>query len=113
VPDFLHFEPIEHGRVSSGTDTRSPEYVALYIQLLHKYFIEHVAAVLNLLKDEVQKVIMMYGPNLFRVIERKGDNTLVAVNGVVGGDSFGNGHFMSGGEVMTRMIGYAGRILRY
>jgi hypothetical protein len=110
---FLHFEPIEHGRLAPGTDAGSPEYVASHIQLLHEFFIEHAAAVLDLPKDEVRKVTMIYGPNLFSVVERKGDSALVAVNGIVGGDSFGNGHFTSGGGAMTGMIGHAGRVLAY
>jgi len=71
------------------------------------------APLLNMAKDEVEKVRMVYGPNLFSVVERKGDSALVVRNGIVAGDSFGNGHFMSGGGTMTGMTGHAGRVLAY
>ena len=113
VPDFLSFDPIERGKVAAGTDPQSPEYFAAHVQLLYDFFIEHAAAVLDMSKEELKKMAMIYGPKLFSLVERRGDSALVALNGVVAGDSFGNGHFMTSGGAMTGMIGHAGRVLAY
>src|SRR5437763_11725855 len=59
------------------------------------------------------KVQMIYGPTLFSLIERVGDDPLIAVNGVVAGDSFGNGHFLTSGGAMTGMVGHSARVLEY
>ena len=56
---------------------------------------------------------MIYGPTLFSLVERVGDDPLIAVNGVVAGDSFGNGHFLTSGGAMTGMIGHSARVLEY
>jgi hypothetical protein len=56
---------------------------------------------------------MIYGPKLFSLVERKGENPRLAVNGVVAGDSYGNGHFMTSGGAMTGMIGHGSRVLSY
>jgi pSer/pThr/pTyr-binding forkhead associated (FHA) protein len=50
---------------------------------------------------------------LFSLIERVGDDALIAANGVVAGDSFGNGHFLTSGGAMTGMIGHSARVLEY
>jgi hypothetical protein len=113
VPDFINFDPIERGRLPPGTDARSGEYIASHVELVHEFFIEHAAAVLDMAKDDVEKVKMRYGPSLFRVSERKGDSARVAPNGVAGGDTLGNGHFMTGGGAMTGMIGHGGRVREY
>ena len=42
-----------------------------------------------------------------------GDNPLIGPNVVVGGDSFGNGHFLTSGGAMTGMIGHSYRVLQY
>src|SRR5436309_2809428 len=54
-----------------------------------------------------------YGPTLFSLVERVGSDPLVAANGVVAGDSFGNGHFLTSGGAMTGMIGHSARVLEY
>src|SRR5205807_4899086 len=63
--------------------------------------------------QELMKVQMIYGPTLFSLIERVGDDPLIAVNGVVAGDSFGNGHFLTSGGAMTGMVGHSARVLEY
>jgi hypothetical protein len=50
---------------------------------------------------------------MFSLIERMGDGALIARNGVVAGDSFGNGHFLTSGGAVTGMVGHSSRILRY
>src|SRR5439155_12922141 len=106
VPEFLSFDPIERGKVARATDPQSPEYFAAHVQLLYDFFIEHAAAVLDIPKEEVKKTAMIYRPKLFRLVERKGDSALLALNRVVAGNSIGNGHFMTSGGAMTGMIGH-------
>lgn len=113
VPDFKTFDPIESGRVPAGTDPHSPEFFAAYQHLIYEYYIEQTADILEIPKHELMKVQMIYGPTLFSLIERVGPNPLVAANGVVAGDSFGNGHFLTSGGAMTGMIGHSARVLEY
>ncbi|SDI16724.1 hypothetical protein [Nonomuraea jiangxiensis] len=113
VPDFKVFDPIETGLVPPGTDRDSVEYYAAYRHMLRDYYLEQTAAILEMPKEQLARVAMTYGPKLFSLVERVGKDALVAPNGVVGGDSFGNGHFMTSGGAMTGMIGHAHRVLRY
>jgi hypothetical protein len=96
-----------------GTDPNSAEYFAAYQQLTYDYYIRQAAGILELPREELKKVQMVYGPVLFSLIERVGDDALVAANGVVAGDSFGNGHFLTSGGAMTGMIGHSARVLEY
>ncbi|GAA3372910.1 hypothetical protein GCM10020367_30770 [Streptomyces sannanensis] len=113
VPDFEKFDPIAEGIVPPETDTNSPEYFAGYQQLLYNCFIKHAAAVLELSEDELDEIQMDYGPKLFSLVERMGDDAQLAANGVVAGDSFGNGHFLTSGGANAGVIGHSARILRY
>jgi hypothetical protein len=113
VPDFKTFDPIEAGLLPEGTDPNSPEFFASYQQLIYDFYIRHAADILDLPREELRKVQMIYGPTLFSLIERVGDDALVAPNGVVAGDSFGNGHFLTSGGAMTGMIGHSYRVLAY
>jgi hypothetical protein len=61
----------------------------------------------------VQKIQMVYGPKLFTLVERMGSEALVAPNGVVAGDSFGNGHFLTSGGAMTGRVGHSWRVYEY
>ena len=40
-------------------------------------------------------------------------DALLAPNGVVAGDSFGNGHFLTSGGAMTGMVGHSWRVYEY
>src|SRR5205823_9390022 len=71
------------------------------------------AEILEIPRQELMEVQMIYGRSLFSLVERVGSDTLVAANGVVAGDSFGNGHFLTSGGAMTGMIGHSARILEY
>ncbi len=113
APDFKTFDPIESGLVPAGTDSHSPEFFAAYQKLLYDFFIEQAADILEISKQDLMKVQMIYGPTLFSLIERVGPHPLIAANGVVAGDSFGNGHFLTSGGAMTGMIGHSARILDY
>jgi hypothetical protein len=113
VPDFKTFDPIEAGLVPTGTDPDSPEFFAAYQQLIYEFFIKQASDVLEISRQELKKVQMIYGPTLFSLIERVGTDAQVAPNGVVAGDSFGNGHFLTSGGAMTGMIGHSARVLEY
>ncbi len=113
VPDFKTFDPIEAGLLPEGTDRNSPEFFASYQQLIYDFYIRQAADILDIPREELRKVQMIYGPTLFSLIERVGDDALVAPNGVVAGDSFGNGHFLTSGGAMTGMIGHSYRVLAY
>jgi hypothetical protein len=113
VPDFMTFDPIEAGLVPPGCERGSPEYFAAYQQQLYDYFIEQAALVLELPQDVIRDIQVVYGPKLFSVVERVGDDAQISANGVVAGDSFGNGHFLTSGGAMTGMIGHSAKVLDY
>jgi hypothetical protein len=113
VPDFKTFDPIESGLLPTGTDPNSPEYFAAYQHLIYDYYIKQAAEILEIPRQELMKVQMIYGPTLFSLVERVGSDPLIAANGVVAGDSFGNGHFLTSGGAMTGMIGHSARVFEY
>lgn len=113
VPDFKSFDPIKAGVLPEGTQTDSPEYFAAYDNLIYDFYAQHVGDILEMPSEEVQKIQMVYGPKLFSLIERVGTDALLAPNGVVAGDSFGNGHFLTSGGAMTGMIGHSWRVYEY
>lgn len=113
VPDFKTFDPIEAGLLPEGTDPASPEFFASYQQLIYDYYMKEAADILDIPREELRKVQMIYGPTLFSLVERVGDDALIAANGVVAGDSFGNGHFLTSGGAMTGMVGHSARVLEY
>jgi hypothetical protein len=113
VPDFKNFDPIDAGLVPEGTPTETPEFFAAYQHLLYEYYMEQASEILEIPIDELKRVEMVYGPKLFSLVERAGDDARIAVNGVVAGDSFGNGHFLTSGGAITGMVGHGARVLRY
>jgi len=113
VPDFKTFDPILAGLVPAGTPKRAKEYLNAYQQLLREFYLEQVSLITEIPVAELDKVQAPYGPKLFSLVERIGADALVAANGVVAGDSFGNGHFMTSGGAITGMVGHGSRVLRY
>jgi hypothetical protein len=113
VPDFKTFDPIESGLLPAGTDLSSPEFFAAFQHLIYDYYIEQAANILEIPRRDLMKVQMIYGPILFSLVERVGSDPLVAANGVVAGDTFGNGHFLTSGGAMAGMIGHSARVLAY
>ena len=113
VPDYKTFDPVEAGLVPAGTETDSPQFFAAYQHLLYEYYIRQAADILEIPREELSTVQMIYGPKLFSLIERCGDDAQVAPNGVVAGDTFGNGHFLTSGGAMAGMIGHSARVLGY
>jgi hypothetical protein len=113
VPDFKTFDPVEAGLVPAGTTCDTPEFYGALQHLLYEYYIKQAADVLDIPRHELKQVQMIYGPKLFSLIERVGDDPRVATNGVIAGDSFGNGHFLTSGGAMTGMVGHGFRVLGY
>ncbi len=113
VPDFKSFDPIREGLLPEGTDTQAPEYFAAYDTLVYDFYAKHVGDILEMPTEEIKKLQMVYGPKLFTLIERVGADALLAPNGVVAGDSFGNGHFLTSGGAMTGMVGHSWRVYEY
>lgn len=113
VPEFVTFDPIQAGFIDKDTDPKSPEYYAAYQKLVHDFFVQETAKVLDMKEEDIRKAPMVYGPKMFTLVEKMGDAPQVAKNGLVAGDSFGNGHFMTSGGAMTGMIGHSSRILEY
>src|SRR5947209_17170805 len=113
VPDFKTFDPIQSGLLPAETDPSSPEFFASYQHLIYDYYMRHAADILDIPRQELMKVQMIYGPTLFSLVERVGSDPLIAANGVVAGDSFGNGHFLTSGGAMTGMIVHSARVLEY
>lgn len=113
VPDFKTFDPVLAGLVPPGTPKKSKEYLSAYQQLLREYYLEQVSLITEIPKPELEKIQAPYGPKLFSLIEKVGADALVAANGVVAGDSFGNGHFLTSGGAVTGMVGHASRVHQY
>ena len=113
VPDFKTFDPILAGIVPAGTPSTSEEYVAAHQYMLRSFYLDQVALVTEIPRADLEEIQMPYGPKLFSLVERMGPDARVAANGVVAGDSFGNGHFLTSGGAMTGMVGHAVRVLEY
>jgi hypothetical protein len=113
VPDFKTFDPIRAGVTPPGTERGSSEYYAGYQFLLHDYFREQVSQLTEIPKSEVRRIQLAFGPKLITVAEKLGVDALVCANGVIAGDSFGNGSYLESGGVNTGMMGHALRVLRY
>lgn len=113
VPDFKRFDPVKVGLVAPGTPKESKDYVSAYQHLLRDYYLEQVALVTEIPKDDLANIQSPYGPKMFSLIEKVGASALIAPNGVVAGDSFGNGHFLTSGGAVTGMVGHAYRMYEY
>lgn len=113
VPDFKTFDPILAGLVPPGTSRKSKVYLGAYQHLLREFYLEQVALITEMPVEQLQELQMPYGPKLFSLVERVGADAQVATNGVVAGDSFGNGHFLTSGGAITGMVGHGSRVLRY
>ncbi|KAF2748659.1 hypothetical protein M011DRAFT_400073 [Sporormia fimetaria CBS 119925] len=113
VPDFVSLCPKERGLINENARNDSPEYFAAYQLLLYDYYISQASLVLEIPPHELRRVAMVYGPKPFSLVERIGTDARVATNGVVAGDSFGNGHFLHSAGAMCGMLGHAYRFLEY
>jgi hypothetical protein len=113
IPEYVSLCPIERGLVGLDTCKESIEYFAAYQILLYDYYISQASLILEISPDELRRVSMIYGPKPFSLVERIGTDARVAKNGVVAGDSFGNGHFLHSAGAMCGMLGHGYRFLEY
>ena len=113
VPDFRTFDPILAGVVPAGTDQGSAQFYAGYQHLLKEYYVEQVRVLTEIPRSEIVRISIASTPTLFSVVSRIGVDARVATNGVVAGDSFGNGSFLMSEGFNTGAIGHAARVLRY
>ena len=113
VPDYMVFDPVASGLVSADVDKNSVEFFAAHQKLLYDFYIQEAAKVLELPEEDLRGVRMAYGPKIFSLVERIGDNAQLAPNVVVAGDSFGNGHFLTSGGAMTGLVGHSMAVLNY
>lgn len=113
VPDYMTFDPVAAGLVAPNTCESSIEYFAAYQILLQDFYLDQAALVLGMDINDLRKVEQVYGPKMFSLVEKMGEDARIAPNGVVAGDSFGNGHFMTSGGAMTGMVGHAFRFLEH
>lgn len=113
VPEHMSLCPAARGLVCPTASKDSAEYFAAYQLLLYDYYISQASLILEISPDELRRVAMVYGPKPFSLVERIGNDARVATNGVVAGDSFGNGHFLHSAGAMCGMLGHAYRFLEY
>lgn len=113
VPDFVTFDPVLAGLVPEGTPRKATEYVAAYKYMLREFYLEQAALILEMSREDLETVQMPYGPKMFSLVERMGTDARVATNGVVAGDTFGNGHFLTSGGAITGMVGHACRVYTF
>lgn len=113
VPEHISLCPAARGLVCATTSKDSASYFAAYQLLLYDYYISQASLILEISPDDLRRVAMVYGPKPFSLVERIGTDARVATNGVVAGDSFGNGHFLHSAGAMCGMLGHAYRFLEY
>lgn len=113
VPEYMSFCPIERGVVDKNTCKESAQYYAAYQILLYDYYIAQAALILEISPDKLRQISIVYGPKPFSLVERIGLDAHIGGNGVVSGDSFGNGHFLHSAGAMCGMLGHAYRFLEY
>jgi EmrB/QacA subfamily drug resistance transporter len=113
LPDFMTLDPVLAGLVPEGTDPKSRQYYAGYQHLLREYYLDQVAIMTEVSRDQVARTSIARSPVLYTVVARTGLDAQVAGNGVVAGDSFGNGNFLTSGGFNTGVIGHAARVGRY
>lgn len=113
LPEWKTFDPIAAGLVPRGTDRDSKRFFAGHQFLLRQYFTDQLRLITGIPSADIEKNQLSYGPKLFTIVERIGTDALVAANGVIAGDSFGNGHYINSGGINTGMVGHGMRVLRY
>jgi len=113
VPDFRTFDPILAGIAPPDAPIDSAAYFGGFQYLMQRYFLDHTAVLTGLPRFEVARISMAATPVMFTVRAQMGRDALIAPNGVVAGDSFGNGDFLTSGGINTGLIGHAYRVRQY
>ncbi|WP_170220956.1 MFS transporter [Amycolatopsis cihanbeyliensis] len=113
VPDFVTFDPAQAGMVSRLTKRDSAEYHAAYRYLLREFYLDQITQLTGIPRAMLANTLALHTPRMISVVAKMGRDPLVAANGVVAGDSFGNGSFLASGGVQTGLLGHASRVGRY
>jgi EmrB/QacA subfamily drug resistance transporter len=113
VPEFRTFDPILAGIASPDAPIDSAEYFGGFQHLVQQYFLDHATVLTGLPRFEVARMSMAARPVLITVRAGMGRDALITPNGVVAGDTFGNGDFLTSGGINTGMIGHAFRVRQY
>jgi len=75
--------------------------------MLYEYYMKHAADILEIPRDELSRVQMVYGPKLFSLIERVGTDALVADGAKLAGAGDVSLSAASGNQLLTRAEGGA------
>jgi hypothetical protein len=113
VPDYRTFDPILAGIASPDAPVDSAEFFGGVQYLVQRYFLDHVSVLTGLPRFEIGRISMAATPTMFTVAPKIGRSAQVARNGVVAGDSFGNGDYLSSGGMNVGMIGHAYRVRQF
>ena len=113
VPPFRTFDPVLAGMVPRGTVRGSKKYYGAYLHLVREYFLDQLALMTELPRSELDELLAFFGPRMASVVSKCGTDALVARNGVVAGDSFGNGSFLNSYGAIAGVVGHASRTLEY
>jgi hypothetical protein len=101
------------GMLPRGTVRGSKKYYGAYLHLIRDYFLDQLALMTELPKSELNELLAFFGPRMVSVVSKCGTDALVARNGVVAGDSFGNGSFLNSHGAIAGVVGHASRTLAY
>ncbi len=113
VPDYRTFDPILAGIAPPDAAIDSAEYFGGFQYLVQRYFLDHATVLTGLPRFEIARISMAATPTMFTVAARIGRDARVATNGVVAGDAFGNGGFLTSGGANVGMVGHAYRVRQY
>jgi EmrB/QacA subfamily drug resistance transporter len=113
VPDFKTFDPVLAGMVPKGTPRVSKKFYGAYHYLVRDFFLDQVSVLTELPKEYLRGLLVFFGMRMISVTSKVGRDALVAANGVVAGDSFGNGSFLSSFGAVAGLVGHASRTLEY
>jgi hypothetical protein len=91
----------------------SKKFYGAYVHLIREYFLDQVALMTELPKSELNELLAFFGPRMVTVVSKRGTDALVARNGVVAGDSFGNGSFLNNYGAIAGLVGHGSRTLGY
>jgi EmrB/QacA subfamily drug resistance transporter len=113
VADFRTFDPVLAGIATPDATVDSAQYFGGFQYLVQRYFLDHAAILTGLPRFEIARTSMAATPTMFTVSARIGRDARLATNGVVAGDSFGTGGFLTSGGANVGMAGHAYRVRQY
>jgi EmrB/QacA subfamily drug resistance transporter len=113
VPDYKTFDPVLAGMLPKGSPRVGRKFFGAYQYLVRDFFLDQVSVMTELPKEYLFGLLSFFGPRLVTVVSKIGRDARVATNGVVAGDSFGNGSILSSLGANAGVVGHAARTLEY